>query len=291
MTTTFLDQLSGYIWLNGDLVKWQDARVHALTHSLHYAGAVFEGERSYGGRVFKIHEHTERLLASASTMQMQVPYSFDEIIAAHESIIVKNKISDAYIRPLVWRGAESLNLTNKSLSINFMIAAIASSPKPADNVSLHISRWRKPHPDSWPPQVKSSGHYAMMLVALEEAKLQGYSDAILLDWRGYIAECTTTNIFFVYKDRVITPIADSFLNGITRQTIISLAKKLGLEVQEKHISLSDIEKYDECFLTGTAAEIKLVNSIALHSLQITFADNRITSLLQQEYAALTRSEQ
>ncbi|WP_316353343.1 branched-chain amino acid transaminase [Candidatus Trichorickettsia mobilis] len=288
MATASTDQL--YIWLNGDLVKWQDTQIHALTHSLHYAGAVFEGEKAYGGRVFKVHEHTNRLLASANTMQMQVPYSFDEIIAAHESIITKNKISDAYIRPLVWRGSESLNLTNKSLSVNLMIAAIVSAPRVVDNVSVHVSRWRKPHPESWPPQVKSSGHYAMMIVALEEAKLQGYNDAILLDWRGYIAECTTTNIFFVNKDRLITPIADSFLNGITRQTIISLAQKLGLEVQEKHISLSDIEKYDECFLTGTAAEVKLVNSIALQSQQIIFADSRITSLLQQEYTALTRCE-
>ena len=289
MAILSLDQLSGYIWINGEFVQWQEAKIHALTHSLHYSGAVFEGERAYNGKIFKLEEHTKRLIESARTVMMEVPYEFDDIIKIHHEVIAKNNIDDAYIRPLIWRGSESLNLTNKILSINMLIAAVPSSSKEATSVNLLLSRWKKPHPDSMPPQCKSAGHYGMMIVAQQEAKAAGFDDALILDWRNYIAECTTTNIFFVQKDKLITPIADTFLNGITRRTVIELAHKLGLKVDEKHLTLETLNKYDECFMTGTAAEIKSVASIDLWDKKIIFKENRITSLLQEEYKALVRS--
>ncbi len=289
MTIKKLSELEGYIWLNGEVIEAQKANVHIFTHSLHYSGAVFEGERAYNGKIFKLQEHTERLLKSAKTLYMDSPFSAEEIMEAHRLVIKENNIIEGYGRPLVFRGAESLNMTNKNLSINVLIAIIPNSSKPLiDKIELHVSRWRKPHPEAMPTQCKSSGHYNMIIIAQEEAKALGYDDALLLDWRGYVAECTTTNIFFVKGDRIFTPIADAFLNGITRQTIIELAGKLGLQVNEKYIELSELEHYDECFMTGTAAEIKAVNSIDLGSQKITFPKNRITELLQQEYADLVR---
>lgn len=286
MTIIPIDKLAGYIWINGELVGSQDAKIPILTHGLHYSGGVFEGERAYAAEIFKLEEHTDRLIASSKVMQMQSPYSFDQIIAAHKLVIKKNNIQNAYLRPLIWRGAESLNLTNKVLSVNLMIAAIPLTQKPEKSFKLHISRWKKPHPQSLPPQVKSSGHYNMMIVSQMEAQALGYDDAILLDWRDFIAECTTTNIFFVHKEQLITPVADAFLNGITRQTIIGLAKKLGLEVKEQHFGLEKLAQFDECFMTGTAAEVKSVQSIDLADKKINFDNNRITSMLHQQYLSL-----
>lgn len=293
MTITFLDELSGYIWINGELIKWQDAKIHILTHSLHYAGAAFEGERAYNGKVFKLEEHTKRLIASAESLRMKLPYSFDEIIEAHELVIKKNDIQDAYVRPLVFRGSESLNITNKSLSVSLMVAAIPSMRMFSDNLNIHVSNWRKPHPNSCPPQVKSSGHYNMTIVAQEEAKAAGYDDAILLDWRGYIAECTTTNIFFAIGNTLVTPIADAFLDGITRRVVIELAKELGFEVKEQYVELESIRQYDECFITGSALEIKRVGSVTITDVdgelvKVNFQDNRISKALQSAYYDLVR---
>ncbi len=279
-----------YIWINGELIKWEEAKIHALTHSLHYSGAAFEGERAYEGKVFKLAEHTNRLIESARSLQMQEPYSFEEIIDAHKLIIKENRLVNCYIRPLIWRGGESLNMTNKMLSVNLMIATVHLTPRAEKNFDLNISRWRKPHPNSLPPQVKSSGHYNMNIVSQSEAKADGYDDAIMLDWRGYVAECTTTNIFFVQDQQLITPIADAFLNGITRQTIIELAKKLGLAVKEKYIKIEELDSYEECFMTGTALEVRGVNSITLTEKKIVFEYSKITQLLKKEYANLVRKE-
>lgn len=287
-----LQHMEGDVWFNGELLPAKDAKIHILTHSLHYSGAAFEGERAYNGKVFKLEEHTERLLASAQTLQMKPNFSIQDIIFAHKLIMERNNVADGYIRPLIFRGAESMNMTNDILSVNMMIAATKSVPKVATDAHLHISKWRKAHPNSMPPQCKSSGHYTMMIIAQQEAKNSGYSDAILLDWRGYVAECTTTNIFFVKDECLVTPIADAFLNGITRQTIIELAHKLGLTVKEKHIELHEIMKYDECFMTGTSAEIKRVQSIdmseAFDGKKKIFEDNRISNLLTTEYSELVR---
>ncbi|WP_375319379.1 branched-chain amino acid transaminase [Candidatus Tisiphia endosymbiont of Oplodontha viridula] len=281
-----LNQLSGYIWINGRFIDWQESKIHALTHSLHYSGGVFEGEKAYDGKIFKLEEHTQRLIESARALSIEVPYSFEDIIKAHQLLITKNNIKDAYIRPLIWFGSESLNLTNTNLSVNLLIAAVPSTPRYSSDLNVHIARWRKCHPNSLPPQCKSSGHYNMMIVCQKEAKFLGYDDAILLDWRGYIAECTTTNIFFVKGEQLFTPIADSFLNGITRQTIIKLAKELNLKVTEEHITLERVGEFNECFMTGTAAEVKGIKSINLGDQNIIFEDNKITNLLKKEYKDL-----
>ncbi|WP_341752822.1 MULTISPECIES: branched-chain amino acid transaminase [unclassified Candidatus Tisiphia] len=278
-----LNQLSGYIWINGRFIAWQEAKIHALTHSLHYSGGVFEGEKAYNGKIFKLEEHTQRLIESAKSLSIEVPYSFEEIIEAHQLLITKNNIKDAYIRPLIWLGSESLNLTNVNLSVNLLIAAVPSTLRPSGALSLHIAHWRKCHPNSLPPQCKSSGHYNMMIVCQKEAKSLGYDDAILLDWRGYVAECSTANIFFVKDDQLFTPIADSFLNGITRQTIIELANDLNIKVIEEYITPDRVGEFNECFMTGTAVEVKGIKSINLGERNVIFEDSKITNLLKKEY--------
>ena len=288
MTITSTDQLSGYIWFDGNLVDWTDAKIHVLTHSLHYSGAAYEGERAYNGKVFKLAEHTRRLLESAKTLQLEVRYSFDDIIKAHELVLKKNEIKDAYVRPLIWRGSESLGLASKMLTTHMLIAAVPSTPRQVNGLNLHISRWQKSHPQAMPVQCKSSGHYNMMIVAEKEAFSSGFDDALLLDWRGYIAECTTTNIFFCKDKKIVTPIPDAFLNGITRQTVIELAKNMGLEVTEGYLEPKDIEKFDECFITGTAAEVKGIGSIDIGNKKVVFNENEITQTLQQAYANLVR---
>ncbi|HJD57106.1 branched-chain amino acid transaminase [Candidatus Tisiphia endosymbiont of Ptychoptera albimana] len=278
-----LNQLSGYIWINGRFIAWQEAKIHALTHSLHYSGGVFEGEKAYNGKIFKLEEHTQRLIESAKSLSIEVPYSFEKIIEAHQLLITKNNIKDAYIRPLIWFGSESLNLTNVNLSVNLLIAAVPSTLRPSGALSLHIARWQKCHPNSLPPQCKSSGHYNMMIVCQKEAKSLGYDDAILLDWRGYVAECSTANIFFVKDDQLFTPIADSFLNGITRQTIIKLANDLNIKVIEEYITPDRVGEFNECFMTGTAVEVKGIKSINLGERNVIFEDSKITNLLKKEY--------
>ncbi len=288
--TTNLDQLPAYIWFNGEFIPCQEAKIHSLTHSLHYSGGVFEGEKAYNGKIFKLEQHTRRLLDSANTLRLEIPYSFEEIIEAHQLLIEKNNIKDAYVRPLIWQGSESLNLTTKNLSVNLLIATIPSLARPNNPVNLHIARWRKCHPNSLPPQCKSSGHYNMLMLCQKEAKALGYDDALLLDWREYIAECTTTNIFFVKDDQLFTPIADSFLNGITRQTIIELANNLNLTVKEQYITLDRLEEFSECFMTGTAMEVKIIRSINVDNKKIIFKSDKIANLLKKSYWDLVGKE-
>jgi branched-chain amino acid aminotransferase len=285
----FLDALSGYIWINGKLIPWSEAKIHALTHSLHYSGAVFEGERAYEGKVFKLKQHTLRLINSAATLGLRVPFTADEIIKAHELVLHKNNIKDGYVRPLIWCGSESLNLTNPNLSTNILIAAIASMPRSsAEGLKLHIGRWRKAAPDALPPQCKSAGHYNMSILSQKEAKELGYDDALLLDYRGYVAECSTTNIFFVKDNILYTPIADTFLDGITRQTIIEIADKTIIEVKEEYIKLEQIEDFEECFITGTAIEVQKIQSIDLGNKKVVFNESKVMDILKQEYMRLVR---
>ncbi|AAU03891.1 Branched-chain amino acid aminotransferase [Rickettsia typhi str. Wilmington] len=284
-----LEQICRYVWINGDLIPYQFARIHVLTHSLHYSGSVFEGERAYNGKVFKLKEHTERLIQSAEALGLKVPYSVDEIIKAHEFLITHNNIKDAYIRPLIWCGDESLNITNPALSTNFLIASIPSMPMSCEQgVNLHVSRWRKAMPDSTPVQSKSAAQYNMAITSKKEAKALGYDDALLLDYEGFIAECTTTNIFFVKDTTLYTPIADRFLNGITRKTIIEIAKNLCLEVKEERLKLAQIEYFTGCFVTGTAIEVQNISSIDLGDKKILFEDCKIADLLKKEYLRIVR---
>jgi len=283
-------QITNYIWLNGELIDSNQANLHLLTHSLHYSGGVFEGERAYNGKVFKLKEHVQRLLYSASVMQLRISYSFEEIIKAHEIFIQANQISDAYVRPFIFRGCESLNMTNNALTVNLMIAATHSVARhSAPEFNLHISRWRKPSTDAFPAQVKSSGHYNMIIVAQSEAKLEGFDDALMLDSSGLIAECTTANIFFAKDGKLYTPVADVFLNGITRQTVMEIARELDIKTFEQRLTLSDINSFDECFITGTAAEIKRVDSITFEDKKISFKDKKITESLIDKYSKLVRS--
>ncbi len=289
MTIALNNKFFAHIWLNGHLVPWEEAKIHVLTHSLHYAGAAFEGERAYNGKIFKLAEHTNRLIASAKTLHLDLQYGFEDIINAHHELLLKNKIQDAYIRPLIWRGDESLGLGSNTLSTNLLILAVRSNPRADRGLKIHISNWQKPQPKAMPIECKSSGHYNMMIIAEKEALNKGYDDAILLDWRGFIAECTTTNIFFVQQGEIITPIADAFLNGITRQTVIELAQNLGYSAKEQYIKPEEISSFDECFITGTAAEIRGVSSINYENKQKIFENNDVTLHLQQEYAKLVRA--
>ena len=290
MIITLPQQLSKYIWLNGEIIDSHQANLHLLTHSLHYSGGVFEGERSYNGKVFKLEEHTERLLNSAKIMQLEVPFNFDQIIKAHQIFIKQNEIIDAYVRPMIFRGCESLNMTNDSLSVNLMITATHSRSASKDtHFNLHISKWRKPAEDSFPAQVKSSGHYNMIIVAQKEAKFSGFDDAVMLDSKGFIAESTTANIFFVKDGILYTPIADRFLNGITRQTVIEIAAEHNIKTIEKRIELGDVSRFDECFVTGTAVEIKYVNSIAIEGQKVVFESSEITDFLKNKYHKLVRN--
>lgn len=284
--TIIPNEPSIYIWINGKLVMFDEAKIHALTHSLHYSGAVFEGEKAYNGKIFKLEEHTDRLIESAKSLGLDVPYNYEEIIEAHKLLIEKNNVKNAYIRPLIWQGSESINITNPALSVNLLIASVPSLYRASEPLNLHIARWRKPHPNSLPPQCKSAGHYNMSIVCQKEAKALGFRDAIMLDWEGYIAECTTANIFFVKNNQLFTPIADRFLNGITRQTVIDLARESNIGVTEERISPDRLETFSECFVTGTAIEVKEVKSVNFDGKEIIFPDNKITLLLKAKYDKL-----
>jgi branched-chain amino acid aminotransferase len=276
------------IWFNGEIIDAKSTKVGVCSHSLHYSGAVFEGERAYDGVVFKLEEHIERLLLSAKAMHLKIPYLFSDIERAHQDLLQTNSVCDAYVRPIIWRGSESLNITNKKLSVNLAIIQIPTVTRKKEADRLHLSKLQKPHPNALPPQVKSSTHYGMAIIAKEEALSSGYDDALIRDWRGYVAECTTSNIFFVKDDVLETPIADAFLNGITRQTVIEIALKLGLRVQEKHIEINDLQSYSECFTTGTAAEIRGVKAITTPNFEHNFDRSKVTVMLQSEYMSLVR---
>ncbi len=279
-------KLSNFIWVNGKIIPWHDAYIHVLTHSLHYAGAVFEGERAYDGKIFKLLEHSKRLIASAKSVHLKVNYSLDEIQNATNEILYKNNLKNAYIRPLIWHGAESLGLYNPVLTSNMLILAQKSNPKFKKGLKLWVSPWRKVNPEAMPLQSKTSSHYAMLSISKKLAQDNGYDDALVLDQFDDIAECTTTNIFFGKKGELITPIADRFLNGITRQTVIEMATNMGIKVREERLILEDVEKYDTCFATGTSAEIRGVSSIYTRKKTLKYPNDEIVEMLQNEYAKI-----
>ena len=280
------EKLSDYIWINGNMIPWDDANIHVLTHSLHYSGAVFEGERAYDGKIFKLIEHSSRLIKSAEAMHLKVNYSVDEISQASEDILKKNNLKNAYVRPLIWRGAESLGAYNPVLTTNLLVLAQESNPAFKSGVRLIVTPWRKVGDDAMPPQSKSSAHYAMLSISQKIAQDQGYDDCLILDRFDDIAECSTTNIFFGREGEIVTPIADRFLNGITRQTVIEMARNMGMKVKEERLMLEDIGQYDACFSTGTSAEIRGVSEINTGSGNINFPNQELVSKLQNEYGKL-----
>jgi len=267
MDTTSFAERDGYIWFNGELVDWRDANVHVLTHGLHYASSVFEGERVYDGEIFKLTEHSERLIKSAEILGFDIGMTVDEINSACLATISANKIVDGYVRPLAWRGSEMMGVSAQQNKINFAVAAWVwpSYFDPAarmQGIRLKISDWKRPSPETIPTQSKAAGLYMICTLSKHQAEAEGFDDAVMLDYRGRVAEATGANIFFTKQGVLHTPTPDCFLDGITRQTIIALAKARGIEVVERAIMPEEMSEFDECFLTGTAAEVTPVQSIS-----------------------------
>ena len=260
------DQRDGLIWYNGDLVEWKDAKLHVLSHGLHYASCVFEGERMYNGNVFKMRDHAERLHASAKELGFTIPFSVEELDAATLKTLEANKLTDAYIRRVAWRGSEMMGVSAQHNRINVAIAcwewpSYFSPERRMQGIRLDISQWRRPDPRTAPVKAKAAGLYMICTLSKHTAENKGYDDALMLDWRGQIAEATGANIFLVIDGKIHTPIPDCFLDGITRRTVIDLARKLNYEVVERAIMPEEFEQADEVFLTGTAAEVTPVSEI------------------------------
>jgi branched-chain amino acid aminotransferase len=282
------DQREGFIWLNGQLVPWNDARLHVLTHGLHYASAVFEGMRAYDGEIFKLSEHDQRLHESAKMLDFEIPYSVTELDKAAREVLRANKLTDAYIRPIAWRGSEQMGVAAQKTKINVAICAWdwGSYFDPAareKGLRITFAKYRRPDPATAPVKSKAAGLYMICTIEKHKAEKAGYADALMLDWRGQIAECTGANIFFV-KDGVLhTPVPDCFLDGITRRAVIGLAKQRGLKVIERSIFPQELSSFEECFITGTAAEVTPVSEIDGYK----FSVGPITKTLMADYTALT----
>jgi branched-chain amino acid aminotransferase len=282
------DDRDGLIWWNGELIPWRDAKLHVLTHGLHYASAVFEGERAYNGHIFKLREHTDRLIESGRILGFELPYTADEIDAACVEVLRANNMTDAYLRPLAWRGSEQLSVSAQQTRINVMIAAWAwPNLFGADRmagVRLGWGKWKRPHPETAPTRSKAAGLYMIGTMSKHEAEAEGFNDALMLDWRGQVSEATGANIFLVIDGELHTPIPDCFLDGITRRTVMALARKRQITVVERVIMPEDLEKATEVFLAGTAAEVTPVRQIGTQH----FHPAAITEMLLNDYEALVR---
>ncbi len=261
-----MDQRDGWIWFDGEMVPWKDAKVHVLTHGLHYASCVFEGQRAYGGEVFKLREHSERLIKSAAMLDFELGYSADEIDEACRAVLKKNNLVDAYMRPVAWRGSEEMGVSGRNNKVHLAIAtwewpSYFSREERLKGIRLQWSKWKRPSPETIPSHAKAAGLYMICTLSKDAAVDAGYSDALMLDYRGYVAEATGANVFFVKGKDIVTPEPDCFLNGITRRTVIALAKEHGYTVTERHMKPEELADFDECFLTGTAAEVTPVSEI------------------------------
>ena len=282
------DDRDGFIWWDGKLIPWRDAKLHVLSHGLHYASAVFEGERAYSGHIFKLQEHTDRLINSGRLLGFEIPYTADEINAACKAVLTANGQTDAYVRPLAWRGSEQLAVSAQQTKIHLMVACW-SWPNlfGADRLKgacLGLADWRRPHPQTAPTAAKAAGLYMIGTLAKHAAEAQGFNDALMLTWDGYVGEATGANIFFVIDGKLHTPTPDCFLDGITRRAVIALAKARNLDVIERHIPLEDIAKAEEVFVTGTAAEVTPIRQIGDQH----FPVGKITEMLFNDYEALVR---
>ena len=280
------DQRTDLVWFDGRLIPTADCKINVLTHGLHYASAVFEGERAYGGEIFKSPEHSERLRRSALLMDFEIPYSVAEIEAAKRLVLEKNNQKDAYVRPIAWRGSEQLGVSAQNNKIHLAIATWEwpSYFDPAQRlkgIRLDLAEYRRPDPKTAPVLSKASCLYAICTISKHRAERRGYADAMMLDWQGRVAECTGANIFFVKDGKIHTPIADCFLSGITRATAIALAQRHNVEVIERRIMPEELASFSECFITGTAAEVTAVSQIADWS----FTPGRITHQLMSDYTA------
>ncbi|HLM41003.1 MAG TPA: branched-chain amino acid aminotransferase [Microvirga sp.] len=286
MSATPFDQRDGWIWYDGQIVPWKDAQLHVLSHGLHYGSSVFEGERAYGGEVFKSSEHSERLKKSAEILDFEIPYSVAEIDAAKRLVLEKNGQTDAYLRPVAWRGSEMMGVAAQHNKIHLAIASWEwpSYFDPAQKmkgIRIDMAEYRRPDPATAPSAAKAAGLYMICTISKHKAERKGYADALMLDWQGRVAECTGANVFFTRDGIIHTPLADCFLDGITRRTVIELARRRGLEVAERRIMPEELSGFNECFITGTAAEVTPVAEIGPY----TYQPGNISRTLMEDYMA------
>ncbi len=291
MALLSFDDRDGTIWMNGEMVPWREAKTHVICHGLHYANCVFEGERAYNGKIFKSKEHAERLLASAEILGMPFPYSVEEIMAAKDAVMEENGVVDGYLRPVAWRGSEQMGISAKQTTTHVAIAcwewpSYFDPEKREKGITLKTSPWRKPAPDTAPSKSKAAGLYMIGTLSKHTVEDAGYDDALMLDYRGQVAEATGANIFFVKGGELYTPVPDCFLDGITRRTVIALAKDAGITVKETKIFPEDLPTFEECFLTGTAAEVTAVGKID----DLSFTVGPLTKQLRGTYEKLVRGE-
>lgn len=286
MNATF-DDRDGFIWFDGKLVPWRDARIHVLTHALHYASSVFEGQRAYNGVVFKLSEHSERLIESARILGFELPWSREQIDAACIETMRANNLTDCYVRPVAWRGSEQMGVAAQRTKPHLAIAcwewgAYFGADVLDRGLRLDIAPWRRPAPYTAPTRAKAAGLYMICTISKHAAEAVGYNDALMLDWRGQVAEATGANIFFVRDGALYTPTPDCFLDGITRRTVIDLARQRGIEVIERAIWPEELESFEQAFLTGTAAEVTPVAEIGPWRFEI----GSLAKQLRQDYSEL-----
>ena len=267
MSVLPFDQRDGFIWINGTLVPWKDAKLHVLSHGLHYASCVFEGERAYGGTIFKSTEHSERFRNSAKILDFEIPYTVAELDAAKQLVVDKNGFSDCYVRPVAWRGSEMMAVAAQHATI-FTAIAVWDWPSMFDiatkmkGIRLDLAEYRRPDPRTAPALAKAAGLYMICTLSKHRAERRGYADALMLDWQGRVAECTGANVLFVKDGTIHTPIADCFLDGITRRTVLDLARRRGIAINERRIMPEELSSFSECFICGTGAEVTPVSEIA-----------------------------
>ena len=282
------DDRDGLIWMDGAMVPWRDAKLHVLSHGLHYASGVFEGERAYSGNIFKLREHTERLIASGRILGFEIPWSAEQIDAACREVVAANNLTDAYVRPIAWRGTEQLSVSAQQTKIHLAIACWAwpnlFGADRMKGVRLGMAPWKRPHPETAPTASKAAGLYMIGTLSKHAAEAAGFDDALVLDWRGRVSEATGANIFFVMDGEIHTPTPDCFLDGITRRTVMSIARRHQMKVIERAIELEELPRATEVFLTGTAAEVTPVREIAGR----TYTPGPITETLLREYDGLAR---
>jgi branched-chain amino acid aminotransferase len=284
------DKREGVIWMDGKFVDWQDARVHVLTHGLHYGSCVFEGERAYGGKIFKTRDHSIRFKKSAEIMDFEIPFSLDEIDAAKDEVVKRNGGGDQYVRPVAWRGSEMMAVSAQNNTIHVAVATWAwpsmfDPETKMKGIKLDIADYRRPDPMCAPVHAKAAGLYMICTISKHRAEKKGYADAMMLDWQGRVAECTGANIFFTRDGAIHTPIADCFLNGITRQTVISLAAEQGLEVIERRIMPEELATFNECFIVGSAAEVTPVAEVGPYM----FKPGNISRTMLDAYSTAVRN--
>jgi branched-chain amino acid aminotransferase len=286
MAAQTFDDRDGWIWLDGRMVEWRQAKVHMLTHALHYASAVFEGERAYGGRIFKSAEHSRRLKDSARILDFEIPWTVDQIDAAKAEVLRRNGFTDAYVRPIAWRGSEMMGVAAQHNAIHLGIAAwdwpsYFDPEQRRRGIRLDIADYRRPDPATAPALAKAAGLYMICTISKHRAERRGFADALMMDWQGRVAECTGANVFFIKDGTIHTPIADCFLAGITRATVIDLARRRRIEVIERRIMPDELGGFSECFITGSAAEVTPVGEIGPHA----YTPGAITAALSDAYTA------